>query len=396
MLPALALLTLTAFAIAALATRLVLHVSTRFNLQDSAPAPGQIKEAHRPIPNTGGIGLFLGIALPMLAALALIWAGPELPGFLAPAQVHLDGARDQTGLALALLATLAALHIMGLIDDRSPLGPWPKLAVMAIPAILFAVFSETRLLTALDIHAGGIWLSVIITVLWMLGVTNSMNMIDNMDGASAGIAVVAGLCFLAAAIIAEQWFVAATLALLIGACAGFLVWNRPPARIFMGDGGSLVIGFLLAFLTVRTTYAGETPAGEPLAGGWYAVFMPVLVLALPLYDTVSVTLIRLKQGKSPMVGDLQHLSHRLVKRGLSKRAAVLVLWGLTAVTGIGGIILGRLEPWQAILVATQTLLILVVVALLEWKSSPPGARPDSLATGRLDTDRSPARATADA
>ncbi len=368
------------------ATRLVLHLSTKLNLHDSAPAPGQIKEAHRPIPNTGGIGLFAGIALPMLAALALVWLRPDLPEFLAPVQTHLEGARDKSGLALALLGTLALLHIMGLIDDRRPLGPWLKLAVMAIPAALFAIFTETRLLTMLDIHTGGIWLSVIITVLWKLGVTNSMNMIDNMDGASAGIAAVASLCFLAAAVIAEQWFVAATLALLLGSCAGFLVWNRPPAKIFMGDGGSLVIGFLLAFLTVRTTYAGETPTGEPLAGGWYAVFMPVLVLALPLYDTASVTLIRLKQGKSPMVGDLQHLSHRLVKRGLSKRAAVLVMWGLTAVTGIGGIILGSLEPWQAILVAAQTLLILVVVALLEWKSSPPGARPD-----RLDTDRSPAR-----
>lgn len=391
MLPALALLIITAFAISTVATRLVLHASTRLNLHDSAPAPGQIKEAHRPVPNTGGIGLFLGIALPMLAALALVWLRPELPGVLAPVQAHLEGARDQTGLAISLLATLTALHIMGLIDDRRPLGPWLKLTVMAIPAVLFAIFTETRLLTVLDIYAGGTWLSVLVTVLWMLGVTNSMNMIDNMDGASAGIAVVAGLCFLAAAFIAGQWFVAGTLALLIGACAGFLIWNRPPARIFMGDGGSLVLGFLLAFLTVRTTYAGETPSGEPLAGGWYAVFMPVLVLALPLYDTVSVTLIRLRQGKSPMVGDLQHFSHRLVKRGLSKGAAVLVIWGLTGVTGIGGIILGSLQPWQAILVATQTLLILIVVALLEWKSSPRGARPD-----RLETDRSPARPTTDA
>jgi len=134
----------------------------------------------------------------------------------------------------------------------------------------------------------------------------------------------------------------------------------------MGDSGSLVLGFTLAFLTTRTTYTGESPIGEPLAGGWYAVFMPLVVLAVPLYDMLSVTIIRLKQGKSPMVGDMQHLSHRLVKRGLSKRAVVLVIWGMTAATGIGGIALGSLSPALAVLVGVQTALLLLVLAAIEF------------------------------
>src|SRR5207244_10275947 len=132
---------------------------------------------------------------------------------------------------------------------------------------------------------------------------------------------------------------------------GFLVFNFPwggqPATIFMGDGGSLVIGFLLGFLTVRTTYVSAGVEGPGLGSAWYGVFMPLVVLAIPLYDFCSVTLIRLSQGKSPFVGDLQHFSHRLVKRGLSKRAAVVVIYGFTAVPAIGGVLLARPGGWPA-------------------------------------------------
>jgi UDP-GlcNAc:undecaprenyl-phosphate GlcNAc-1-phosphate transferase len=375
------LLLLAAFAVSAASTGVVWRVSRRLGVGDTAPVAGQIKEPTRGVPNTGGIGLFLGVAVPLLAGLIVVFiTDPETSagGVFSAVGDHAAGAREKAGLALALLASLAALHVLGVVDDRRPLGPIVKLLVMTAPCALFPVLTDTRLLTAIDPYVGGPWLSVLVTTVWMLGVTNALNLIDNMDGACAGVAAIAGACFAAAALVSGQWFVAATLALLVGSCLGFLVWNVPPAKVFLGDGGSLVIGFLLAFLTVRTTYAGESPTGEPLAGGWYAVFMPVLVLAVPLYDTVSVTLIRIRQGRSPMVGDLQHLSHRLVKRGLSKRAAVVVMWGLTGASGIGGIVLGHLRPWQAVLVGVQAALIVLVVALLEWKSSPAGARHDSL------------------
>src|SRR5262249_21853401 len=120
------------------------------------------------------------------------------------------------------------------------------------------------------------------------------------------------------------------------------------------------------FLTVRTTYYSTD------AGHWYAVFMPLVVLAVPLYDFTSVVLIRHAQGRSPFVGDLQHFSHRLADRGLSRRAAVLVIHGLTAVTGISGIALGSLHPWQAALVGVQVVLILILLALFE-RAAPPRA-----------------------
>jgi UDP-GlcNAc:undecaprenyl-phosphate GlcNAc-1-phosphate transferase len=205
--------------------------------------------------------------------------------------------------------------------------------------------------------------SVFLTILWIVTVTNAINFMDNMDGLAGGVSAVAAVFFMIAALVNGQWFIAATLALLIGALAGFLVFNAPPARIFMGDGGSLVIGFLLGVLTARTTYYHPD-----LGGGWYGVFMPLVVLAIPLYDLASVTIIRLRQGRSPFVGDEQHFSHRLVQRGLSRRAAVVVICCLTAVTGIGGVSLGRLEGWQAILVGVQTGLVLLTLALFEHAS----------------------------
>jgi UDP-GlcNAc:undecaprenyl-phosphate GlcNAc-1-phosphate transferase len=150
------------------------------------------------------------------------------------------------------------------------------------------------------------------------------------------------------------------------------VFNVPPAKVFMGDGGSLVLGLLLAVISIRTTYF-DTEVGTAASGGakqgapgaWYGVLMPLMVLAIPLYDFTSVTLIRLAQGKSPFVGDQNHFSHRLVRKGLSRRAAVIVIWLCTLATGLAGVMLGSLEGWQAALAAGQTVAILALLALLE-------------------------------
>ncbi|HRQ72874.1 MAG TPA: MraY family glycosyltransferase [Phycisphaerales bacterium] len=361
-------------------TAILARLGHRLGAFDSPGVEGQVKEPPRPVPNTGGIAIFAGIALPMLAGLALLvplartsdleWQ--EEPGLIPVALwEHLPGIAQQAPLALGLLGALAALHLLGVIDDRRPLGPWIKLAVMLGAAGAIASLTDTRLLTVLDAHVGGPWLSIAATVLWIAIVTNAMNFIDNMDGLCAGVASVAGTCFLAASLLTGQWFVAATLALLVGSCLGFLAYNRPPARIFMGDGGSLVIGFLLGFLTVRTTYYDPDAAG-----GWYAVFMPLVVLAVPLYDFASVTIVRLRHGRSPFVGDLNHFSHRLVRRGLGKPAAVAVICGLTGVTGLSGVMLASLAPWQAFLIGVQCAVILLVVAAFEFASAPRnGANP---------------------
>ncbi len=138
----------------------------------------------------------------------------------------------------------------------------------------------------------------------------------------------------------------------------------------MGDSGSLVIGLVLGVLTIRTTYL---PAGTSLGAGWYAVFVPVIVLAVPLYDLIVVSTIRIMRGKSPFVGDTNHFSHRLVARGMSKRTAVLCLYLVSAATAVAAIILPHTRsPFVAVLIFVQTLLILGVVALLEQHPLPQG------------------------
>lgn len=377
-----------AFAIAWPLTALLIRLGHTLHTFDTPGVPGQIKPAPRQVPNTGGVAIFFGIVLPLALALALLRPGfteflqhaPWLPQawrtfFATSLAPHLAGIVSSAPQAWLLLACLGVLHVLGLVDDRRPLGPFVKLAIMGIPALAVPIvstlapgFATTRLLTLLDPHVGGPWLSILLTALWFLVVTNALNFLDNMDGLSAGTACVAGAFFLVAALLHGQWFVGACLALIVGSCLGFLMFNAPRpggATIIMGDGGSLVLGFLLAFLTVRTTYLAQD-AGGVTAGPWYSVLMPVVVLAVPLYDLATVVLIRLRQGKSPFVGDMQHLSHRLHRLGLSRRASVHVIWGLAAVTGVSGISLASLQPWQAGLVGVQLVVVLCVVGAFDY------------------------------
>jgi UDP-GlcNAc:undecaprenyl-phosphate GlcNAc-1-phosphate transferase len=237
------------------------------------------------------------------------------------------------------------------------------------------VICDLRALTALDKLGLGEVPSVIVTVLWIAAITNAFNFLDNMDGLSAGVAAVCTTAFLVTTLLIQQWFVAGSLALLLGSLLGFLVWNFPPAKIFMGDCGSMVIGFVLGVLTVRTTFL---PKDVNFGAGWYAIFAPVIVLALPLYDLIVVSLIRISRGKSPFVGDTNHFSHRLVARGMSKRTAVLCLYLVTAATSVSAVLL----PWvqtefAAILIFVQTVLVLGVVALLEQHPLPESEREDA-------------------
>lgn len=381
-------LLLAAFALALPLTLLVRALSRRFHAVDSPGVQGQVKAPRRWVPNTGGIALFWTIASLTSLGLILAHLAPDAITRLVPqAADHLPGIRAETPLALLLLASLSLLHFLGMVDDRRPLGPFLKLALMAIPALAVPLahtltprISDTRLLTLLDAHVAGPWLSILLTALWLLVVTNALNFIDNMDGLAGLVGAVAAAAFLAASLIHAQWFVAAVLALLLGALLAFLLFNFPwrewdgfrgGASIFLGDSGSLVVGFLLAFLSIRITYVPTDADAVP----WHAVLTPLVILAVPLYDFASVVLIRLAQGKSPFVGDLQHFSHRIARRVGSRRAAVLVIALFAAATGCSGIILPSLHPWQASLVGAQTLALLAALALFEFAQQRVDAEP---------------------
>jgi UDP-GlcNAc:undecaprenyl-phosphate GlcNAc-1-phosphate transferase len=346
------------FVISWVATFAMIRVAPRIGFVDR---PGHRKIHHNPKPLGGGVAIFLAVVIPLLlvviAAQFVRNAGELTPYF--------GGVRDKrTPIALGIMLALLGMHVLGLWDDRRALGPYSKLLIqLGITTALVASFPELRVLTAL-----GAVPSVVITVLWIGAITNAFNFLDNMDGLSAGIACVASLAFLITAVSIGQVFVAGMLALLIGALLGFLWFNFSPAKIFMGDSGSLLIGLLLGVLTTLTTYL---PPERSWGAGWYAVFAPVIVLAVPLYDLIVVSMIRLSRGKSPFVGDTNHFSHRLVARGMSRRTAVLCLYLITAATSVAAIILPHVQnTFAAVLIFVQTVLVLGVVALLEQHPLP--------------------------
>ncbi len=359
-----------AFTLSWIVTLAMKRIAPRLGFVDK---PGHRKIHHNPKPLGGGVGIFLGFAWPVAAGIVIVLlakpradasiAGPttlDVPTYNA----YLSGAKEQAPLIGSILAGALVLHLMGLRDDKKALGPYSKLIIQfSVTTALVASFADLRILTTLGTIA-----SIVVTVLWITAITNAFNFLDNMDGLSAGVAAVCTTAFLVAAISIGQWFVAAALALLLGALLGFLCFNFPPATIFMGDAGSLVVGFLLGVLTVRTTFL---PPGADFGAGWYAVVAPLLVLALPLYDLVVVSIIRIRNGKSPFVGDTNHFSHRLVARGMSRRTAVLCIYLVTAATSVAAIVLPHVDSgYLAALVCGQVALILGVVALLEQHPLP--------------------------
>ena len=367
-------LPLLSFLISWVCTYLIKRIAPRLNFVDK---PGHRKIHHIPKPLGGGMAIFLGIAIPLAGAMLAVLIFPSPSPALSP---YWSGARQQIPLGLGVLLAMLGMHLLGLCDDRKALGPFIKLFIqLGIIASLIVAMEwfatqtpslRLRVLTNLDHRLGlGSLPSIILTVLWIGVITNAFNFLDNMDGLSAGIAAVCATAFLITALSIGQYFVSAMLAMLVGSLMGFLCFNFAPASIFMGDSGSLLIGFILGLLTVRTTYL---PPDLDIAHGWYALFVPIIILALPLYDFIVVSIIRISRGKSPFVGDTNHFSHRLVARGMSRRTAVLCLYLITAATSIAAIILPHVgSTFGALLIFTQTILVLCVVALLEQHPLPP-------------------------
>ncbi len=307
----------------------------------------------------GGIAIFWTVALFVLAGAAVV-RFVIAPGCLDFIDVsiaqHAAGFVSKINDLLIVIGLVFVLHLMGLWDDRKHLGPMVKLAVQFAVALAAAGPADVRV----EMFIENKLITTALSAVWIVLMINAFNFLDNMDGASAGIALIAVSILMVAAVRSGQVFVSALGLVFIGALLGFLVFNFPPAKIFMGDCGSMVVGFFVALLTLRTTYY-NVEADTKL----YAVFMPAIVMAVPLYDFISVMFLRLKQGKSPFVGDTQHFSHRLKRRGLSDRQVALTLYLATLCTGLGAVLLQRADWLGAVLIAAQTLMILCVIAILE-------------------------------
>jgi UDP-GlcNAc:undecaprenyl-phosphate GlcNAc-1-phosphate transferase len=320
--------------------------------------PGGHKSHRGPMPYGGGTAIFVAAWSALIVALLLAVAVPAdwvAGAFGETVRAYLGGICQRVVETVVILVGGAVLHVLGLLDDKRPLRAMSKLVVIAAVALAVTIFGHVRLAE----FAGGP-LSMLGTTLWFIVVINAFNFLDNMDGLSAGVACVCLLFIVICGLMAGQVLVPALGCVFLGAVAGFLVFNFPPARIFMGDGGSLVVGYMLAVVSVLTTYL-QTGAGMPP----YALAMPLVILAVPLYDFVSVVLIRLREGRNPMRGDQRHFSHRLVEHGLSRRLAVLTIYLATATTGLVATLLPGADLRRTLTIAAVVLMVLAIIAILE-------------------------------
>lgn len=343
---------LTAFFASMLLTPLIRRLAPILKLVDE---PGLRKVHITPTPMGGGIAVFLGLLIPVV--IFVLTGGLQGTEPFLPLTQEIAGSAELRWQLAGIVVGAVILFLVGLADDRWNLSWKVRLGIQVLVA-----YGVTRTGVQATVFVEQPWIGMAITVLWILILTNAMNFLDNMDGLSAGIGVIAAS--LSAGILLlmvrePHWCVAFGLLILSGSLSGFLCWNRPPASIFMGDSGSNLIGFLLATLTVTGTFYQHT-------GSRHVILAPLCILAIPLYDFVTVILIRLKAGRSPFHGDKSHFSHRLVELGLRPVRAVLTIHLATLMTGLGGLLLYKVGDWTgAWLIIALICCVLSLVSILE-------------------------------
>ena len=281
--------------------------------------PGHRKIHAAPVPLAGGFAVLTGILLPLGVGAILLKLGVVK---ISAASVIVHGL-DRRAIELVVLALGAvAITLLGWLDDKHELKALPKFIGQLLIAI--AVMSVCKRIT---LFVPSEAFSYAVTILWLLTVINAFNFMDNMNGLCAGLGAIGAFQFALIAAAKGEYLVAITGFLMCGALVGFLPWNFPNARTFLGDAGSHLTGYLLAVMAILPHfYTKQEP--HPLA-----VLAPLLVLAIPLIDLAQVSLLRTLNRKPFWIGDTNHLSHRLVRAGMSRTRAVLILWLLAALTG---------------------------------------------------------------
>jgi UDP-GlcNAc:undecaprenyl-phosphate GlcNAc-1-phosphate transferase len=297
-------------------TPLALRLALRREILDH---PGDYKTQKSAVPYLGGLAIVLSFAIAVMAG-----------AFLRPLATF--SAQLPLIIGLGLVLTL-----MGLIDDLRGLNPFLRFVVeIAVAVGLFAAGVRVEIFTGNDA------LNVLMTVLWIVGIANAFNLLDNMDGLSAGVAVIASFFFFVIAAVNEQYLVAALSLALAGCALGFLRHNFHPARIYMGDAGSLFLGFMLAVIGLKLRF--ESPVQVTF-------LVPILVLGIPIFDTVLVVTTRLIHRLSPWVGGRDHTSHRLVFVGIPVPATVSLIYATAIVLGWLAVAMSRVDVTTAYILA---------------------------------------------
>ena len=293
--------------------------------------PTSLHKSHtKAVPYLGGVAILIGVTL--VSYLALVFSNFTVSNFL---------------LATSVLGPALVMGLIGLWDDLKNLPPLPRFIGQSVAGLVVA--AALVLGSNVANPTGSTFADVLITVIWVVGICNSINFFDNLDGGAAGTAAISAIFLTYLAINSGQAFVAALSIVVAGATLGFLIWNRSPARIYMGDAGALFLGVLLATLTIRLNPDTQTSIGS------FAT--PIFLLAIPILDTTVAVLSRLRRGVSPFLGGKDHLSHRLVRAGLSRKMAAIALWLLSATFAFFAVILTILaEKYEVYFVAVTALL----------------------------------------
>ena len=304
------ILGIAAFALTGLLTWPVRALAIRLGAMD-APNLARKSQAE-PVPYLGGVAIALGITITTLAA---VYVGGNKNG---------ENAGQLKDLALTVLLPALLLGAMGLIDDLRSLSPWPRLIAQSVVGTVVALVIVNSGTTGTPFGTSTI--NTAVTIFWIVGICNSINFFDNLDGAASGAVAIAALGVFFIAIDRGQELVSALSIVTAGATIGFLVWNKSPAKIYMGDAGALFLGIIISVATIRLN-----PGIEPT---WKSLTIPVILLAVPLLDTCVAVFSRLARGVSPLTGGKDHLSHRLVRAGLTRPMAAIALWAASGVCAL--------------------------------------------------------------
>ncbi|HRW06948.1 MAG TPA: MraY family glycosyltransferase [Caldilineaceae bacterium] len=287
-------------------------VALRFGVIDQ---PAARKIHANPVPLLGGAAIYIAFIVVLL----------------------LFGDRRYIHEVIGIFIGASLMSLMGVLDDRWGLGSYIKLGGQLLAAGIL-------IYSGVQVRVWGGWLDIAVTIIWVVGITNAMNLLDNMDGLSGGIALIAAVFFTLLAALSDQYLVGALAAALAGGCAGFLVYNWNPAQIFMGDTGSLFLGFLLAAVGIKLRFPSNSDTIT-----W---MIPVLVMGVPVFDTTLVFLSRLRRGKNPLTTPgRDHISHRLALLTGSRREAVLLCYLLAGALGLGAIFITQANVIEATVVA---------------------------------------------
>ena len=343
-----AILGVAAFALTGLLTWPVRALAIRLGAMD-APNLARKTQAE-PVPYLGGVAIALGISIVTFAAV-----------FVGGSDFASDNSDQLKDLALTVLLPALVLGAMGLFDDLRSLSPWPRLIAQTVvgTAVAFVIVENGTIGTPFGSGStadSGSWINTLVTIVWIVGICNSIHFFDNLDGAASGAVAIAALGVFVIAFDRGQELVSALSIVTVGATIGFLMWNKSPAKIYMGDAGALFLGIIISVATIRLN-PGIVPT-------WKSLMIPVMLLAVPLLDTCVAVFSRLSRGLSPLTGGKDHLSHRLVRAGLTRPIAAISLWasaGVCAVIAVG--VYFYPDSWGSLLIsifATGWLVALVL------------------------------------